>query len=106
MAYKAGDLREHIELHYPTTTQDEHGYESTVYVKSCTMAAAVASVASKDYFEALAAGALDTVSFTVRWNSEIETSWRVKWNGVYYSIKQINVLGARRDYMTLKCSRC
>jgi len=103
MAYCAGDMREHITLMKQTAGINASGFQTVTYTDSGTLAAKVASVSGKDFAGALANGAEDVITFTLRWTDGITTADRIAWEGTTYEILAINLLGARRDYMNIKC---
>ena len=103
MAYEAGDLREHVDIEKVADGKSANGYP----VKSweplySDVAAGVYDVSGKDYYAALAANALDTVTFVCRWLEGVDTRCRVVWNDGHYEVQQVNRLGVRRDYIQIK----
>ena len=107
MAYSTGDLREHITIERQVTERNANGYTETAWEDMFgeTVAASVSDVSGRDYFAALAAGALDTVTFTTRYLEGVDTKCRVVWQEETYEITEVNRLGAKRDYMTIKTRR-
>ena len=103
MAFCAGDLREHITLQTKTVDKTAAAFARETWTPVCEVAAAVSSVSGKDFYAAYAANAQDVITFTVRWVEGVNTAWRAVWEGRPYSIIEVNYLGARRDYMQLKC---
>lgn len=99
----SGDLRERVEILAPLEVQTASGYVEKTTVHMCFMSAKITSVSGKDFYAALAAGAQEVLTVTVRWNPAITTAHAVSWNGNIYEILEINYLGVKRDYMTLKC---
>ena len=107
MAYATGDLREHITIEHQVTRRNANGYPETAWedLFGETIAAGVSDVSSRDYFAALAAGALDTVTFTTRYLEGVSKKCRVVWQEDVYEITEVNRLGAKRDFMTIKTKR-
>lgn len=102
MSLCAGDLREHCVIQSVTRTKDSAGNTYETWTDGPTVACAVSSVSGKDYFAAAAAGVEDTVTFTVRFISGLDLSNRIYYNGQQFVLKEINLLGARRDFIRLK----
>lgn len=103
MAYCSGDMREHVKVLWSTRT-DAGGFAKFTYTAETeSRAAQVKSVSGKDFASALAAGTQDVITFTVRWIEGLTTADRIEWEGTAYNILEVNLLGARRDYMSLKC---
>lgn len=107
MAYETGDLREHITIEHQVTERNINGYPVTEWrdMFGDTIAAKVSDVSGRDYFAALAAGALDTVTFTTRYIEGVTKKCRVVWQEEYYQITEVNRLGAKRDFMAIKTKR-
>ena len=107
MAYSTGDLREHITIERQTTIRNANGYPETAWEDMFgeAVAASVTDVSNRDYFAALAAGALDTVTFTTRYLDGVDKKCRVVWQDEVYEITEVNRLGAKRDFMTIKTKR-
>lgn len=108
MAYSAGDLREHIRIQRETSAQNANGYPVSAWddLTDEPIAAGVRDVSNRDYYAALAANALDTVTFIVRYMEGVDSRCRVTWNGGTYSVTMVNGLGAKRDFMLIKTKRC
>ena len=102
---KAGDLRHPVTLLKPNRTVNEKGRPIVTYADVIEVYAKMQDVGEKDFYAAQAAGAADTVTFTVRWREEITADWRIRHHGQASEILEINHLGYRGDYMRLKCRR-
>ena len=103
MAIKAGDLRHPVTLIRPDTTLGEHNRRSTAWHEVATVMAAKSDVSGREFYQAHAVNAEDTVTFTIRWRDDIDTTWRVRHGGTTYGILEVNHLGYMRDYLRLKC---
>ena len=99
--YKAGDLRQDITLLEPTVTMNGNRRETTWTEHGAW--AGKRDVSAKEYFEAQAYHAEDTITFVIRWREGITTAWRVQHGATVYDIAEVNHLGYMRDYMQLKC---
>ena len=100
---KAGDLRHPVTLIRPDTTLGDHRRRSTEWTDVCTVYAAKSDVSGREFYAAHAVNAEDTVTFTIRWRDDIDTTWRVRHGGITYNILEVNHLGYMRDYLRLKC---
>ena len=105
MAIKAGDLKHPVDLLKPVTTTGEHNRRTTTYVKQNKdpVMAAKSDVSGREFFQAHAVNAEDIVTFTIRYRSDIDTTWRVKHHSTTYGILEVNHLGYMQDYLRLKC---
>ena len=65
--------------------------------------AGMRDVSSREFFQAQAYNAEDVITFTIRWRSDVTSSWRVQHGTATYDIIEVNHLGYMRDYMQLKC---
>ena len=100
---KAGDLRQVVTLVRPDTTVGEHNRRTTKWTDVATVPAAKSDVSGREFFQAQAYNAEDVITFTIRWRSDVTSSWRVRHGTVAYDIIEVNHLGYMRDYMQLKC---
>lgn len=100
---KAGDLKHPIDLLRPSTHVNDSGRTITEYTPAvCRLLAGISDVNSRDFFNAYAAKALDTITFKIRWRSDVTTKWRIRRHGEVYEILQINHLEYKRDFMYIK----
>lgn len=100
---KAGDLRQEIVLMRPDISTGEHRRRSTEWTDAARVFAARQDVSGREFYQAHAVNAEDTVTFTIRWRDDITSSWRVRHRGETFDILEVNHLGFMRDYMRLKC---
>ena len=99
--YKAGDLRQYITLLEPTVTMNGNRRETTWTEHGAW--AGKRDVSAREYFEAQAYHAEDTITYVIRWRDDVTAGWRVRHHGVTYDISEVNRLGYMEDFMTLKC---
>lgn len=99
---KAGDLKHPILLQKPQMTTDAKGNRITSWVDQASVMASMADVSGRDLYAALANQAEDTVTFGIRYRDDIDESWRILWGGQVYTIRQVNHLGYKRDFIHLK----
>lgn len=100
---KAGDLKHPIQLQKPCTQKTDTGRRVTSWQDVCTVMASKADVSGRDFYQAQAYNAQDTVTFGIRWRDDIRKTWRVVSGGIAYQIEEINHLGYKRDFLHLKC---
>lgn len=100
---KAGDLRHPITLQRPRTGTNDKGKRVTEWDDVAIVYAAKSDVSGREFYQALAFHAEDTVTFTMRWRDDIDPTWRVKHGAAVYNILEVNHLGYMRDFMRLKC---
>lgn len=103
MAFCAGDMREHIALLRKANGKTGAAFATESWADVCEVAARVTSVSARDFYAAYAANAQDVLTFTFRWVEGLSVAWRIRWNGQAYNILEVNLLGARRDYVQCKC---
>lgn len=100
---KAGDLRQMITLMKPVSTIGAHNRRTVEWQDAATVPAAMADVSGREFWEAQAYNAEDIVTFTIRWRSDMDATWRVRRGETTYNIVEINRLGYMQDYMRLRC---
>ena len=98
---KAGDLRHAVTLLEPVVTTENNRRKVTWREHSAM--AGKRDVSGREFFQAQAYNAEDVITFTIRWRSDVTSSWRVRHGTVAYDIIEVNHLGYMRDYMQLKC---
>ena len=102
---KAGDMRQTVTLIRPVTTLGEHGRRSTAWEDVSTVAAAKSDVSGREFFAAHAVNAEDIVTFTLRYRTDTDSTWRVRHGSETYNILEVNRLGYMTDWMRLKCRK-
>ena len=101
-SYKAGDLRQMITLLEPIISM-ENNRRKVTWKKHPKIHAGKRDVSNREFFQAQAYHAEDVITFTIRWRSDVTSSWRVRHGAAVYDIIEVNHLGYMRDYMLLKC---
>lgn len=102
--FKAGDLRHPVVLMKKISyTTDAQGRRTAVWWDECTAYAMIRDVSGRDFYQALAYHAEDTVTITIRYREGITTEWRVRSGETVYEILEVNHLGYKYDYLSLKC---
>ena len=101
MSYKAGDLRHPVKLLEPST--EMQGNRRVVTWTEHDAMAGKKDVSSREFFQAQAYHAEDTVTFVIRWRDGVKSTWRLQHGTSTYDILEVNHLGYMRDFMQLKC---
>lgn len=99
--YKAGDLRHAVTLLEPTVTMN--GNRRTVTWTEHPAMAGKRDVGGKEYYLAQAYHAENTVTFLVRYRTDVTAGWRLRHHGITYDITEANHLEYMGDFMDLKC---
>ena len=101
-SYKAGDLRHLITLLEPVASMVNNRRKVT-WKEHRNVHAGKRDVSGREFFQAQAYSAEDVITFTIRWRSDVTSSWRVQHGTTVYEIAEVNHLGYMRDYIQLKC---
>lgn len=106
MKLKSGDLKHYIRIDAPVEgAPDRYGRRTVTWEEVAQLYAKVSDVSGREYFAAAAYQMENTVSFTIRYDSTVNSGMRVIFGGNAYDIKEVNHLGYRGDFMTLKCMK-
>lgn len=101
--YQAGELKHLIRIQQCVELGvDARGCRISEWRDICEMYAAVNDVSGRDFYQAAALHMENIMSMVMRYNADIRPDMRVIFNGHPYDIVQINHLGYRGDWMTLK----
>lgn len=99
---KAGDLRQIVTLLRPRQVIGANGRRTVEWDEIPNVYAQKSDVSGREFFQAQAYNAEDIVTFTIRWRSDVNATWRIRHGETTYNILEINHLGNLRDYMRLK----
>lgn len=103
MSMKAGDLRCPIRLMKPTSSVNAKGRKETAWEELPTIFAAKADVSGREFWQAQAYNAEDIVTYTIRYRTDVDVTWRIKDHGKILNILEVNHMGYMQDYIRLKC---
>lgn len=98
----AGQLRHPITLMSPVDEVNAQGRPVKTWRDQVTVYAARADVSGREFYEAQAYHAEDTVTWTLRWRSDVTPEWRLRHANQVYEIIEVNHLGYRYDFIRLK----
>lgn len=102
MSIKAGDLRHPVTLLRPVRSVSEKGRPLTAWEAAADVYAAIGDVSGREFYEAQAYHAENTVTFTLRWRDDLDATWRIRHHGQVYEIIEVNHLGYKYDFLRLK----
>lgn len=99
--YKAGDLRHAVVLLEPVVTMINNRRETT-WIEHEIMAGK-RDVGGKQFYVAAAYHTEDTVTYLIRYRTDITAGWRLRDHGVTYDVLPPNHLDYMGDFMELRC---
>lgn len=83
---RIGDLKKRIELQKPTSASDGIGGYTKTYVSEHIVWAAIWPVSAKDQMQAGQMTGTITHRIRIRYNSELQSDWRIKYGDRYFAI--------------------
>ena len=97
-----GELRHRITFQRLTTTINENGFEEETWEDFKTVWAGVSNLHGREYFEAAAVQAEQTVKFTIRHLKDLDTSMRILFKDKEYNITAIDNIKYENRFMEIK----
>ena len=100
---RAGRLRHRLTLQSKTYTANAYGEQEVSWVTQGTVWGAIEPLSGREYF---AQGQLQSeakVRVVIRYDSSIDTTYRIKHGGLYYDIEDIVNHDLRNRMMTIMC---
>ncbi len=97
-----GDLRHRITFQKHTTTTNENGFEVETWEDYRTVWAAVSNLHGREYYAAAAVQAENTVKFTVRYLTDLDTTMRISFRGKTYDITAIDNIKYQNRFIEIK----
>lgn len=97
-----GELDKRITFQRLTTTTNENGFEVEILEDFKTVWAAVSNLHGREYFEAAAVQAENTVKFTIRYLPGINPSMKILFQGRQYNITSIDNIKYKNRYIEIK----
>lgn len=95
-----GDLDRRIVIKNQTTVNKNNGERQISFSTYATRWASVKYKNGKEDDEALEITSVQDVIFTIRWDSNIDTTYSVTYNGKDHNIESVNPIG-RKDFIEL-----
>ena len=99
---KSEKLKNRIMLQILETLTNENGFEIESWVDFKDLWAAVTNLHGREYFEAAADQAENTVKFTIRYTDQIDTTMRVLFKGKQYNISSIDNIKYANKFIEIK----
>lgn len=99
-----GKLRHRITLQKLTPVINENGFESEQLQELKTVWAEASNLHGKEYFEAMAVQAENTVRFTIRFLEGIDQTMQILFQGRAYSITAIDNIKYRKRYIEIQAT--
>ena len=100
---RAGRLRHRLVLQSKTETRDAHGAAIIGWTTEATVYGAIEPLSGKEYFSQQEVQSESKVRIVIRYNSSIDTTWRVSHGGLFYDIEDVLNHDTRNRQITLMC---
>jgi len=97
-----GKMRHRITFQRITPVINENGFESEMQEEYKTVWAAVTNLHGKEYFEAKAVQAENTVKFTFRYLAGIDQMMKILFQGKAYNITAIDNIKYKNRYIEIQ----
>jgi len=101
---RAGPLRYSIELYSKTNTRDDYSGYSEAYTYQCNTRADVKYLGGTQQIVNDQIFPSSDVQFTIRYKSDLDETYRIKWRNEIYWIDNIQVMEPKRG-LILRCSK-
>src|SRR5690606_31428090 len=85
-----GKLDQQVTLMKPSSAKNDFGEVIETFISAGTEWAEVISQRGSEAFEAARTNARETIRVKIRWRADVETTWKVEWQGQSYNIKPID----------------
>lgn len=99
---KIGDLRHRITLQKCISIVDEEGFATQTWQDVATVWAAVENLYGREYWQAAAIQAENTVKFTIRYRNDIDHTMRIKLKDKLYNIIFIDNIKYQNKFIEIK----
>lgn len=97
-----GELDKRITFQRKVTTTNENGFEVEILEDFKTVWAKVSNLHGREYFQAAAVKAENTVRFTIRYLEGIDTSMKILLQGRQYNITSIDNIKYQNRFIEIK----
>lgn len=97
-----GELRHRITLQEPETLVSEGGVEETAWKDVATVWAKAEHLRGREYYAAAAIQAENTVVFTIRFMSGIDTRHRIRLRDQFYHIMTVDNVKYQNRYLVIR----
>jgi SPP1 family predicted phage head-tail adaptor len=102
MQVEIGGLRHRITFQKHTTTINENGFEVETWEDYRTVWAAASNLHGREYYAAAAVQAENTVKFTIRYLTGLDTTMRILFRGKQYNITAIDNIKYQNRFIEIK----
>ena len=97
-----GEMRQRIAIQRVIISTNENGYEVETPEVIKVVWAKVSNLHGKEFFEAKAVQAENTVNFTIRYISGLDQSMQIIFQGKTYNITTIDNIKYRNEYIEIQ----
>ena len=99
---KSEELRHRITLQKLETGTNDNGFETETWIDFKNLWASISNLHGREYFEAAAVQAENTVKFTIRYTDDIETTMRILFKDKHYNIISIDNIKYANKFIEIK----
>lgn len=100
---RAGRLRHRLTLQSQTETRDAYGGSIITWSTEATVWGAIEPLSGREYFAQAQIQSEVAVRIVMRYRTGIDTTWRVKNDGLIYNIESVINDSSRDRMLTLMC---
>lgn len=97
-----GSLKHRVTIQKLVMNVNENGFEVEAWQDYKTVWASVSNLTGREYYEAAAVQAEETVKFTIRYLSSLTTDMRILFQGKQYNITSIDNIKYENKYIEIK----
>lgn len=97
-----GAFKNRITIQYLESTINERGFEGEEWKEYKTVWASVTNLHGREYFAAATVQAENTVKFTIRYISGIDTTMKIMFEDKLYNITSIDNIKYENKYIEIK----
>ncbi|MGB9813526.1 MAG: phage head closure protein [Thermovenabulum sp.] len=97
-----GDMRHRITLQKKMNIVDADGFTTQQWQDVATVWAAVENLHGREYWEAAAVQAENTVKFTIRYRPDVDQTMRILFKGKVYNILSVDNIKYRNEFIEIK----
>lgn len=97
-----GSLKHRVTIQKLVMNVNENGFEIEAWEDYKTVWASVSNLSGKEYYQAAAVQAEESVKFIIRYIEELDASMRIKFRDKIYNIKSIDNISYENRYMEIR----
>ena len=102
---RAGRLRHRLVLQSKSEARDAYGGAIITWSTQDTVWGAIEPLSGNEYFAQDQIQSESKVRIVIRYQANVDTTWRVSHNGLYYDIQDVLNHDTRNRQITLMCSQ-